>query len=1274
MFEAEFFMFFVLVIFVAIFVIVLILSAPIAFVWCCFLSKRIGLLEEQNNLLRTTLKQQSNLPSNQTTTSATESTESTEPTDPTTTRWSQTIPWIKTTPTSAAQLDPAQLDPAQPESIQSEPTQPEPTELEHEPTQPTPVDLITPLQPPPVEPPPVKKPRTDEEWEKTLPVTPTDNGNFAWQSLELWIGRKLLGWIAVLGFIVSAALFIRHAVQSGWIGPEMKVLGIAVFGTAFLVAGKYFWQIGWQRFSTMLSSAGIIIVFQAGYASFAFYKLITVSTAGVVMPFIICGSFLLAWHYGSKLLGVISILGGLAVPMLLSTGNDRYPEFFTYLIILNIGTIILVNLLRRASIGFIAFWGTQIEFWLWYSEYYYPLNSILSEKLVAVLIFQGLFYLAYLIDTTIAAMIPRSYAQPTWDDAMRAILAPILFFGTIWQLLHNELTLGSWLGVVAFIGALWYGLLTVLYSKHLARIWDVEVDQKLSVYWKAAPSAATVIALGFVAIGIPLHFDAAWLALGWCTVFAGLWYFGHRQENKTFRVMAIGFMILGIGRLLHDIFELGKISNAVLPLTKFPVTTFFDLPSFAAIFIAIIAVILTDRLIAAKNKNKNKEPYRRFNFWIGVGGYVFLTLFLSAELLQYFSLRTEIYDPHIYWASLSLTALWSLLVLLLLQIGLVFRSQLLRQVALFHFAIVVVKMFADFFAREYFLEPITNPFCPIMIFASFVLIAVGVQSQFDKRFTEEKTIAGVLGVVGIFSLLGVLSIECYQFFLRSPLSLLLSLPLLIPSETINDAVTRSFALGMLSILWTCYAVILLVLGILFQSKILRGCGLIVLFGTLIKIALIELFQRPDYSVSFLNPYFVTMLVPVLTVMLAGVWMIRIRPANDKTERDAFLVTSLSGIMLLWVFLSVECFTYFVKNPFLIEQADQTMQTFIATVSLSVLWTLCAGVLIVVGVKCRSVWLRGFGLLIFAATITKIIALVLFHRPAFEIPLLNPYFIAIFVASAVMIAVSVWNTRLRPLTDQRERNSFFVFGILGIGLLWAALSVECFDYFKIRIDLPNNQFLATISLTVFWTISAIIIAIIAATSRSRPLRILSVGLLLVTLLKVCFTELLTRPDYLTLFLNPYSVPLNLLAFALIFVCVFLISQLNENDSEERDVYRLFMFSGVVFLWLVLSLECFKTVRLLQGAESEAWKAQMSLSILWSVFAGVLIFVGFVWRSSVLRWMAILLFAVTLTKVLFVDMAGVHELYRFGAVFVLAIFLALAAWAYQRFKPEQNSNKS
>jgi uncharacterized membrane protein len=81
--------------------------------------------------------------------------------------------------------------------------------------------------------------------------------------------------------------------------------------------------------------------------------------------------------------------------------------------------------------------------------------------------------------------------------------------------------------------------------------------------------------------------------------------------------------------------------------------------------------------------------------------------------------------------------------------------------------------------------------------------------------------------------------------------------------------------------------------------------------------------------------------------------------------------------------------------------------------------------------------------------------------------------------------------------------------------------------------------------------------------------------------------------------------------------------------------------------------------------------MAISMLWSVFAGVLVFIGIVWRSASLRWVGILLLAVTTFKVVINDMADFDRMYRIGAFFVLALVMMLAAWAYQRFKPDQGN---
>jgi uncharacterized membrane protein len=61
---------------------------------------------------------------------------------------------------------------------------------------------------------------------------------------------------------------------------------------------------------------------------------------------------------------------------------------------------------------------------------------------------------------------------------------------------------------------------------------------------------------------------------------------------------------------------------------------------------------------------------------------------------------------------------------------------------------------------------------------------------------------------------------------------------------------------------------------------------------------------------------------------------------------------------------------------------------------------------------------------------------------------------------------------------------------------------------------------------------------------------------------------------------------------------------------------------------------------------------------------LLAIGFSVRVSAIRWTALAVFAATIAKVFLYDMADLDQIYRIVAFFVLAVFLGIAAWAYQR----------
>jgi uncharacterized membrane protein len=203
----------------------------------------------------------------------------------------------------------------------------------------------------------------------------------------------------------------------------------------------------------------------------------------------------------------------------------------------------------------------------------------------------------------------------------------------------------------------------------------------------------------------------------------------------------------------------------------------------------------------------------------------------------------------------------------------------------------------------------------------------------------------------------------------------------------------------------------------------------------------------------------------------------------------------------------------------------------------------------------------------------------------------------------------------------------------------------------------------------------VLLLIAQRFESKSLRIASFVLLCLTFFKAVPFELLKRPGDLAPFINPFMPTLSLLSIVMMAIGIHAIGRAGNNSpnagwrllvSTERLTGQTLAFAGLALLFASSSIECHESVRAQIGDDQSAWVAQMAISILWSVFGCVLIFIGLIWRSASLRWTAIVLFAVTACKVITRDMAGFDHVYRIIAIFVLAFVLMVAAWAYQSFK--------
>jgi uncharacterized membrane protein len=85
-------------------------------------------------------------------------------------------------------------------------------------------------------------------------------------------------------------------------------------------------------------------------------------------------------------------------------------------------------------------------------------------------------------------------------------------------------------------------------------------------------------------------------------------------------------------------------------------------------------------------------------------------------------------------------------------------------------------------------------------------------------------------------------------------------------------------------------------------------------------------------------------------------------------------------------------------------------------------------------------------------------------------------------------------------------------------------------------------------------------------------------------------------------------------------------------------------------------------------------QLTLSVVWALYAVILIAAGIRRRYAPARYLAIVVFVVTILKVLFQDIAGLDRLNRMLSVLVVGVLLLVASYLYQRMAAQADRDRA
>lgn len=262
------------------------------------------------------------------------------------------------------------------------------TPVEADPVEETTISSV----PAPVETAPVEEHRTAA----FTPVQPAEPSPSFWEKnpdLEKFIGENLFNKIGIAILVIGIGFFLKYAIDKDWINETGRTfIGILCGGILIGIAHRL--RKTFNAFSSVLVGGGVAILYFSITIAFQQYHLISQTLAFIMMILITAFTIVLSLSYDRKELAVLAILGGFSSPLLVSTGAGNAAVLFTYILILNVGMLILAYYKKWNVVNIISYAATVILFGSWLSM------SITNETsrpvpYVTALIFATLFYIVF---------------------------------------------------------------------------------------------------------------------------------------------------------------------------------------------------------------------------------------------------------------------------------------------------------------------------------------------------------------------------------------------------------------------------------------------------------------------------------------------------------------------------------------------------------------------------------------------------------------------------------------------------------------------------------------------------------------------------------------------------------------------------------------------------------------------------------------------------------------------------------------------------------------
>jgi uncharacterized membrane protein len=323
-------------------------------------------------------------------------------------------------------------------------------------------------------------------------------------SMEYAVASQWLLRIGIVILVVGVGFFLKYSVEHGLINEVGRVALSTIAGLGMLIAGTRMLGRRYHVLGQGLMGGGLATLYFAVFAAANFYDLIEQVPAFVLMSVITALAGAIAVRFDSILVAVLGIIGGYGTPIMLSTGVVNFPGLYGYMLVLGIGVLGMCYWKNWPLVYYLSFAST-------YALFFASMQDYDVSHFGEVMPFLTGFFVLFSTMTFLYKIVNESKSNLL--DLLALLVNAGVFYAVSYRLVEQVYG-REWVAAVTLA-------LAAFYTGHMFYfLWRRLVDRVLLVSF-------TGLAAFFLAVTMPLVLSREWVTVSWAIqAFVMLWAAG----------------------------------------------------------------------------------------------------------------------------------------------------------------------------------------------------------------------------------------------------------------------------------------------------------------------------------------------------------------------------------------------------------------------------------------------------------------------------------------------------------------------------------------------------------------------------------------------------------------------------------------------------------------------------------------------------------------------------------------------------------------------------